>query len=49
VRIDDHVWNPAKEIAEQRGETITDVVERALRRYTSRHRHLLDEEGRRNG
>ena len=38
VRIPDHVWDRAKEIAAERGETLTAVIEQALRRYISRHR-----------
>lgn len=33
VRVPDEVWEEAKRIAEDRGETVTDVVLRALRRY----------------
>lgn len=38
VRIPDHVWDAAKAIAAERGETLTAVIEAALRRYISRHR-----------
>lgn len=38
VRIPDHVWDEAKAIAEKRGETLTAVIDAALRRYISRHR-----------
>lgn len=38
VRIPDHVWDAAKTIAEQRGETLTSVIEAALRRYIARNR-----------
>ncbi len=37
VRIPDHVWDRAKEIASDRGETLTAVIEAALRRYIARH------------
>jgi hypothetical protein len=37
IRIPDPVWLPAKEIADRRGETLTDVIEAALRRYVQRH------------
>ena len=33
VRIPDDLWNAAKERAAERGETVTDVLIRALRRY----------------
>lgn len=33
VRVPDEVWEEAKRIAADRGETVTDVVLRALRRY----------------
>lgn len=37
VRIPDHVWDRAKEVAAERGETLTSVIESALRRYIARH------------
>ena len=33
IRVPDEVWDAAKRIARDRGETVTDVVLRALRRY----------------
>lgn len=33
VRIPDEVWQAAKEKAKRRGETVTDVILRALKRY----------------
>lgn len=33
MRIPDEVWQEAQRIAADRGETVTDVVVRALRRY----------------
>ena len=33
VRVPDDVWQAAKAEAERRGETVTDAVVRALRRY----------------
>lgn len=33
IRIPDHVWNAALEKAAERGETISDVLRRALERY----------------
>lgn len=37
IRIPDDLWNAAKRIAADRGETITDVVIRALERYVRAH------------
>lgn len=36
VRVGDPLWQAAKLAAEQRGETVTDVVVRALERYVKR-------------
>lgn len=33
IRIPDHLWHAAQERAAERGETVTDVVVRALTRY----------------
>ena len=33
VRVPDDLWTAAKERAAERGETVTDVLVRALRRY----------------
>lgn len=33
LRIPDEEWEPAMRVAHDRGETVTDVVRRALRRY----------------
>lgn len=33
IRISDHVWKAAKERAQERGETVTAVIDAALRRY----------------
>lgn len=33
MRIPDDEWHPAQEKAAERGETVTDVVRRALREY----------------
>lgn len=33
VRVPDEVWHEAQRIAADRGETVTDVIMRALRRY----------------
>lgn len=42
VRIPDHVWDRAKEIAAERGETLTAVIEAALRRYIGRNQTKSD-------
>lgn len=34
VRVPDDLWHAAKERAAERGETVTDAIIRALRRYT---------------
>jgi antitoxin component of RelBE/YafQ-DinJ toxin-antitoxin module len=36
IRIDDATWQAAQRHAQERGETVTDVVRRALRRYAKR-------------
>ena len=36
IRVPDDVWNAAKAEAERRGETVSDVVVRFLRRYGNR-------------
>lgn len=33
VRVPDELWEAAKERAAERGETVTDVIVRALKRY----------------
>lgn len=35
----DEVWDKVKEIAKERGETITDVIHRALERYIRTYGH----------
>lgn len=37
VRVPDALWNAAKAIAERRGETLTEVIIEALRRYVRRN------------
>lgn len=37
TRQPDDVWLPAQAIAKRRGETVTDVIRDALRRYIKRH------------
>lgn len=36
VRVPDDVWAAAKAKAEERGDTLSDVIRRALQRYVSR-------------
>ena len=36
VRVEDELWNAAMARTAQRGETVSDVVRRALRRYVGR-------------
>lgn len=38
IRIPDDLWTAAKAVAGQRGETLTDVIQAALRRYVAEHR-----------
>lgn len=37
IRVPDEVWRAAKRVAADRGETITDVIVRALKRYVRDH------------
>lgn len=37
IRIVDEIWKPALQIAEKRGETLTDVVRDALIGYVAMH------------
>ncbi len=37
VRIPDALWDAAKANAEKRGESVSDVIRRALERYVKRH------------
>lgn len=36
IRIPDEEWRAAQEKARERGETLTDVIRRALKRYAAR-------------
>jgi len=38
VRVDDELWHAAKTTAEQRDETVSDVIRNALRRYVRTHK-----------
>lgn len=37
VRVPDDLWEQAKRVAADRGETVTDVIRRALERYVRQH------------
>lgn len=37
VRIPDEIWIPAKEIAAREGETLSEVIRRALTEYIDKH------------
>lgn len=37
VRIAEEIWRPALDLARARGETLTSVIEAALKRYLARH------------
>ena len=37
IRIGDPLWLSAKEVAEKRGESLSDVIRAALERYVKRH------------
>lgn len=43
-RIPDPVWKPAERVAGKLGETVTDVVIRALKAYARRHPQLAAED-----
>jgi antitoxin component of RelBE/YafQ-DinJ toxin-antitoxin module len=36
VRVEDDLWDTAKAKAAERGETVSDVIRRALKRYVAR-------------
>lgn len=38
IRIEEVLWQEAKTIAAERGETVTDVITEALRRYVRRNK-----------
>lgn len=37
MRVTDELWQEAKRVASDNGETVTDVINRALRRYVREH------------
>lgn len=41
LRVEDALWDPAMEIAEARGEVLSEVMRADLARYVARHKHLL--------
>lgn len=41
VRVPSNIKRDVEAIGEARGETVTGIIEAALRRYVSRHRGLL--------
>lgn len=43
IRVAEDVWTAARAVAAARGETVTDVVVRALERYVKRHASDLEE------
>lgn len=43
TQVDDATWGLAVRIAAIRGETMAAVMRDAVKRYVTRHRHLLDE------
>lgn len=42
IRVADHLWTPAREIAVQHGEHITDVIVRGLDLYVRSHGYGVD-------
>ena len=38
VRVPDHIWHAAKAAADARGETLSDVIRRALEQYIKKRR-----------
>jgi antitoxin component of RelBE/YafQ-DinJ toxin-antitoxin module len=45
MRIPDEVWDLAAQVAAERGETVTDVVRRALVEYGQRNRKTSNRKG----
>ena len=43
TQVDEVTWGLAVRIAAIRGETMSQVMRDAVKRYVARHRHLLDE------
>lgn len=46
VRVSDELWINARQVAKSRGETVTDVIRRALENYVTRHRTPADRSSR---
>lgn len=42
IRVGDELWMAAREVASERGETVTDVVVRSLDQYVRSHGHGVD-------
>lgn len=42
VRVDDDLWAAVTTVADARGESVSDVVRRALRRYVNRYPDLRE-------
>ena len=42
VRVDDALWDAATKVAQARGESVSDVVRRSLRRYVKRYPEARD-------
>jgi antitoxin component of RelBE/YafQ-DinJ toxin-antitoxin module len=38
IRVTDDLWHAAQNVAKERGETVSDVIRRALIRYTNQRR-----------
>lgn len=47
TQIEDEIWDVAMRIALIRGDSLAAVMRDAVKRYVVRHRHLLDEQGKR--
>lgn len=44
VRIEDQLWSDCREIADARGESVSEVIRAGLERYRRRHSDLLEPE-----
>jgi len=42
VRIDDELWDEAREIAKENGDNLSDIIRNGLRAYIITHRRLID-------
>lgn len=41
VRIEDQLWSDCREIADARGESVSEIIRASLERYRRRHKDLL--------